>query len=494
MSQDNFYTPDPNRPSEGERANYSAGEQHQNHPDGQQTRRYNFGTNETPGQADASAERPQEQQEQQEQANYQGQSTYGYQQGAQYQSPYQQRPYQQGSQPLPGGVSGQYQPSQQFAQPGAAAKRRSSRPGWGALITTGVIAAMVGGIGAVGITQLTSSSLGSSVATQAPVTQAKNTKATDWETVAKKVTPAVVAIQVSDGQSAADGSGVIFDSAGHILTNHHVIASAAKGGRIAITTASGEIFEAEVVGTDPTTDLAVLRPIDPPKNLQMAKLGDSSSLTVGSPVAAIGNPLGYSSTMTTGVISALDRPVSVQQESSGFQRGEQVVTNAIQVDAAVNPGNSGGPLFNSSGEVIGINSSIASLSDGAGESTGSIGLGFAIPIDLAKQVASQLLENGKVRHAYIGVMVTNGSARVDGTIRAGAKIAEVIKGEAASKADVKAGDVVVAVDGKSVSSGNSLIGYVRRYAPGDKVKLTLVRDSQKKDVEVTLGSQDATQR
>lgn len=492
MSQDNFYTPDPNRPSEGERATYSAGEAHDNYSDEQQTRRYNFGESGTAEQASSSAARPQEE-------GYQGQSSYGYQQGAQYQVPYQQGQYQQGqyqqgSQPLQGGAGGQYQPSQQFSQPGTAAKRRSSRPGWGALIATGVIAAMVGGIGAVGVTQLTSSSLGSSVATQAPVTQAKNTKATDWETVAKKVTPAVVAIQVSDGQSAADGSGVIFDSAGHILTNHHVIASAAKGGRIAITTASGEIFEAEVVGTDPTTDLAVLRPIDPPKNLQMAKLGDSSSLTVGSPVAAIGNPLGYSSTMTTGVISALDRPVSVQQESSGFQRGEQVVTNAIQVDAAVNPGNSGGPLFNSSGEVIGINSSIASLSDGAGESTGSIGLGFAIPIDLAKQVASQLLENGKVRHAYIGVMVTNGSARVDGTIRAGAKIAEVIKGEAASKADVKAGDVVVAVDGKSVSSGNSLIGYVRRYAPGDKVKLTLVRDSQKKDVEVTLGSQDATQR
>ncbi|MDK8099350.1 S1C family serine protease [Winkia neuii] len=387
----------------------------------------------------------------------------------------------------PYGAYGQPTYNQAYRQP-----KQKSRPGWGALIATGVVATLIGGAGAVGVVKATSNSLGASVATQASVSQAKNTKATDWETVAKKVTPAVVAIQVSDGQSAADGSGVIFDSAGHILTNHHVIANAAQGGRIAVTTASGEIFEAEVVGTDPTTDLAVLKPINPPKDLQMAKLGASSGLTVGQPVAAIGNPLGYSSTMTTGVISALDRPVSVQQESSGFKRGEQVVTNAIQVDAAVNPGNSGGPLFNASGEVIGINSSIASLSDSAGESSGSIGLGFAIPIDLAKQVSQQLLQKGKVLHAYIGVMVTNGSARVDGTIRAGAKIAEVLPGQAASKADVKSGDVVVAVDGKSVSSGNSLIGYVRRYAPGDKVKLTLVRAGKKKDVQVTLGAQDSS--
>ena len=208
---------------------------------------------------------------------------------------------------------------------------------------------------------------------------------------------------------------------------------------------------------------------------------------------AIGNPLGLSSTVTTGIVSALDRPV-VNSQAQGGEGGlgggssSPVFTNAIQIDAAVNPGNSGGPLFDEKGRVIGITSSIATMgrsSSGEGGS-GSIGIGFAIPVKLAEKVAKQLIESGTATHAYLGVTLETGSAESDGAKRAGAKIASVEGDSPADKAGLKKDDVVIAIDDKTTSQGSALTGYVRQYSANDKVKLTVIRDSKKKDIEVTL--------
>ena len=206
---------------------------------------------------------------------------------------------------------------------------------------------------------------------------------------------------------------------------------------------------------------------------------------------AIGNPLGLSSTVTTGIISALDRPVVNSQGedgSGGRSSSSAVYTNAIQIDAAINPGNSGGPLFDEKGRVIGITSSIATMgnsSSGEGGS-GSIGIGFAIPVKLADKVAKQLIESGAATHAYLGVSLDTDSATADGEKRAGAKITSVEGGSPADKAGLKKGDVVIAIDGKTTSQGSALTGYVRQYSANDKVKLTVIRDSKKQDIEVTL--------
>ena len=202
---------------------------------------------------------------------------------------------------------------------------------------------------------------------------------------------------------------------------------------------------------------------------------------------AIGNPLGLSSTVTTGIISALDRPV-VNSQSEDGSSGSAVYTNAIQIDAAINPGNSGGPLFDEKGQVIGITSSIATMgsSSGGEGGSGSIGIGFAIPVKLADKVAKQLIKSGTATHAYLGVKVETGGAEVDGEMRAGAKVVLVEGGSPADKAGLKKDDVIIAIDGKTTSQGSALTGYVRQYSANDKVKLTVIRDSKKQDIDVTL--------
>src|SRR5690606_28190415 len=197
------------------------------------------------------------------------------------------------------------------------------------------------------------------------------------------------------------------------------------------------------------------------------------------------NPLGLDSTATTGIISALDRPVVTQS------RTESVVTNAIQVDAAVNPGNSGGPLFDARGEVIGITSSIASLSGGGGQA-GSIGLGFAIPVDQASRVASQLIEDGQAEHAFLGVGLADARAEADGVMRAGAGIGTVEPGSPAAEAGLRPEDVVTAIDGRPVDGAAALTGYVRQYASGETATLTVVRDGKVHEVDVTLATREAT--
>lgn len=310
---------------------------------------------------------------------------------------------------------------------------------------------------------------------QVPVTSS-SADDPDWRAVADAVRPSVVAIDVRTPGGTGQGSGVVVDDAGHVLTNDHVVGDAVDGG-IVVTLHDGRVLEAEVVGTDPTTDLAVVRLLDPPDDLVAATLGDSDEVRVGDPVMAVGNPLGLDSTVTTGIVSALDRPVTTQGETSA------VVTNAIQVDAAINPGNSGGPLFDARGRVVGITSSIAMLPGGQ---SGSIGLGFAIPSDLAERVAGELVEDGTAEHAFLGVGLADGTAEVDGVTRRGAVVREVTEGSPADEAGLAEGDVVVAIGDDPVSGAESLTAFVREHSAGEEATLTVVRDGEQRTVDVTF--------
>ena len=388
---------------------------------------------------------------------------------------------------------------------GAAVVRKG--PGWLALVASMLVTALVtaGGLWFVLRPDSTQDSSAASANGGTVASVASADSAPDWQAVASAVSPAVVTIQVQSSSSTGMGSGVIYDAKGDIVTNYHVIAAAVQsGGKIQVTLADGRIYDAEVVGHDRTTDLAVIRLVNPPSDLTVARFGSSSHLTVGAPVMAIGAPLGLSKTVTTGIVSALNRPVEVavdddssknngQGDSSdpfGQQKRNQsssdtVITNAIQVDASLNPGNSGGPLFDQTGAVVGINSSIKSVTSSDGQA-GSIGLGFAIPSDLVTSVADQLIAKGTVSHAVLGVNVTTAAVSVGGDTSAGAEIADVTSGGAADKAGLRKGDVITQVEGQEVSSAKQLTGYIRRYKGGDAVKLTYVRDGASHEVQVAL--------
>ncbi|MGH3483033.1 MAG: S1C family serine protease, partial [Nocardioidaceae bacterium] len=265
---------------------------------------------------------------------------------------------------------------------------------------------------------------------------------------------------------------------GHILTNNHVVESAAEGGAITVVFGDGTTTDATIVGRDPVTDVAVIQAQDV-SGLKPAVLGTSDDLDVGEEVVAIGSPFGLESTVTSGIISALNRPVSA---SSGSATASTVFP-AIQTDAAINPGNSGGPLVNLDGQVIGINSAIY------GQSGGSIGLGFAIPIDLARSIASQLVDGENPTHARIGVSVTDAIAS-DQITAIGARIEDVEDGSAGEDAELESGDIVTEVDGKRVTSADGLIALIRSYRPGDEVTVTYLRDGDEHDTDVTLDSDE----
>ena len=320
---------------------------------------------------------------------------------------------------------------------------------------------------------------------------ASNSSGTDWTDVAAAVSPAVVTIQTQGASSGGTGSGVIYDAQGDIVTNYHVIASVLGGGQIQVALADGRLYSAEVVGHDKTTDLAVIRLDNPPSNLTVARFASSANLEVGAPVMAIGAPLGLSNTVTTGIVSALNRPVEVSMDEDSSSQDSQassdlVVTNAIQIDASINPGNSGGPLFDTSGAVIGINSSIKSLSSSSDGQAGSIGLGFAIPSDLVVSIADQLIASGTASHGMLGVTVKAATTTVGSDTYVGAEVQDVSAGSGASAAGIRAGDVIVKVEGQEVTSPKQLIGYVRRYKAGDTVTMTIVRDGQTQDVSVRI--------
>lgn len=305
------------------------------------------------------------------------------------------------------------------------------------------------------------------------------------EKVAASVLPSVVQIMVSGGDAAGSGTGIIISNDGEILTNNHVVEVAAgNDGKIIVVFSDGTNTPAKIVGQDPVTDIAVIKANV--KGLTPAKLGSTRSLQVGQTVVAVGSPFGLSSSVTAGIISALNRPVTEPADEDNKSSG--TTFPGIQTDAAINPGNSGGPLVDLSGRVIGINSVIQSSGGGLfGGEAGSIGLGFAIPIDLAKSVASQLLAGKKVEHAQIGVTVS--AAVADNKLTTiGAKVRDVKAGSAGAKAGLKAGDIITAVNNIPVARSEGLIAAIRAYQPGDKVTLTFLRDDKKQTTEVTLGS------
>ena len=309
-------------------------------------------------------------------------------------------------------------------------------------------------------------------------------QAPDWQAISKQVSESVVSIQVQTKSGVGAGSGAVFDTQGHVVTNNHVVDGAQE---IHVTLSNGQMYTAKVVGTDTTADLAILSLDQAPSDLKPVKFADSEKLAVGENVMAIGNPLGYENTATTGIVSALNRPVSVMDESNN----NPIVTNAVQLDAAINPGNSGGPTFNAAGEVIGINSSIASMASSKSEA-GSIGIGFAIPSNLVKRIADEIIKDGKAKHVSLGVTIQSSTAQADGVTRGGAKVTKVVSGSPADKAGIKTGDTIVAFNGHAVNNNFSLLGFVRAAAFGDSVKITVVRDGKTSEVNATLDREEQT--
>ena len=324
-----------------------------------------------------------------------------------------------------------------------------------------------------------SASLGSSGSTQAAVSRPPDSVAG----IAARVLQSVVNISVESPSGSGTGSGVVIRSDGYVLTNNHVVESAANGGTVTVSFNGAESVEvpATIVGRDPDTDLAVVK-VQTNKKLVPAALGQSRSLVVGDPVIAIGSPLGLAGTVTTGIVSALNRTVNVPGETGG----RTPLFNAIQTDAAINPGNSGGALVDGKGQVIGINSAIATLggSSATGESGGSIGVGFAIPIDEARSVAEELIRTGKATHPAIGVQALTSTADNGG--RAGALVRAAVPNGPAQKAGLQSGDVITAVGDTQVSSVDELIIAIREHKVGDTVTLTLYRSGSKQQVKVTL--------
>jgi putative serine protease PepD len=368
-------------------------------------------------------------------------------------------------------------------------------PGTGFLVTLGLVIALVAGALGAGLTVLVSGNDGSGgkvdlggSSTGSGSTGAVNRSPSSVAGIANKVLPSVVMIKIetNTGESGA-GSGFI-TKGGYIITNNHVVAETANGGDMQVVFNDQKTTSATIVGRDPSSDVAVIKP-STTNDLPALPLGNSDDIAVGDPVIAIGSPLGLSGTVTSGIVSALNRPVQTQDESGG---GDSAVLNAIQTDAAINPGNSGGPLVDAQGRVIGINSAIATLGGqglGSGGQGGSIGVGFAIPVNQARRVAEQLINNGgKATHAIIGATM---DLQFQGN---GVRIATstqnnqtpLVRGGPAEKAGLRPGDVITNFDGKPVTRPEELIALIRSHAPGDKVKITYQRGGKQTTVELTL--------
>jgi len=298
--------------------------------------------------------------------------------------------------------------------------------------------------------------------------------------IAQRVLPSVVSIEAQSGRGGSTGSGFIIDSRGYILTNNHVIASSAmSGGDIRVRLSDGFSYDAKVIGRDSSYDLAVIKIVAP--NLKALQFGDSDEVAVGDSVIAIGSPLGLSGTVTLGIISAKDRAVT-----AGGDDAESAFINALQTDAAINPGNSGGPLVNSTGAVIGVNSAIASLGTSFSGQSGSIGLGFAIPINQARKTADQLIKNGKATYPVMGISVDMNYSG-DGAMIAKTGVA-IVPGGAAAKAGLKAGDIITEIDGRAITSSDELIVAIRSHNVGEKIEVTYKRDGVSKTVTLTLSA------
>ncbi|MHA7662119.1 S1C family serine protease [Mycolicibacterium sp. HS_4_1] len=382
-----------------------------------------------------------------------------------------------------------YRTGQQNGRPSVAA-RPQSRSRTGPLVAgmaaVALVSAGIGG-GIVMLAQPDYSNSSTPLGGAAHGQHAGNAPIGSVEQVAAKVVPSVVKLETDMGRSSEEGSGIILSADGLILTNNHVVAGAKDAPGIPpgappvqtkVTFNTGNTATFQIVGTDPSSDIAVVR-AKGVSGLTPIQLGSSSNLVVGQQVVAVGSPLGLQGTVTEGIISSLNRPVA----AGGDAKNQNTVLDAIQTDAAINPGNSGGALVNMSGELVGINSAIATLGGDSGQSqSGSIGLGFAIPVDQAKRIADELIKNGIASHASLGVQVGNDKA-IDG-----AKIVDVTNGGAAQSAGLPSGVVVTKVDDRVISSADALVAAVRSKAPGDKVTLTYLDTAGKpQTVQVTLG-------
>ena len=447
-----------------------------------------------------------------------GQPPLGYGQGA------PQGPQGQYGQPGPGTPPG-YAGGQPGQQPGAAFYRPGQNGGpqqgrrWGTGVLVGgmLVAGLLGGGVAAGSAGLLSPQATgpSSTAQSAPIIVNNQDSVNAVTAAAAKAAPSVVTIGVTSGNSSGTGSGVVIDDKGHILTNTHVVTldGQAANPSIEVRASNGAVYKAKLVGTDPLSDLAVVK-VDGAQ-LPAAAFGDSSRLNVGDIAVAIGAPLGLDNTVTDGIISTLNRTISVASSAApdggddsqdngkdDFQfappgqgqqpRGGQnsVSINVIQTDAAINPGNSGGALVDSKGQLIGINVAIASAGSGdASGSAGNIGVGFSIPANYAHRIAEEIIANGKATHGQLGVSVrphaANGSSS---SFSSGAQVEQVTGGQAADKAGIRAGDIITGFAGRHIGDASELTAAVREQAAGSTAKVTLERNGQPMELDVTLGS------
>ncbi|MER6467119.1 S1C family serine protease [Streptomyces collinus] len=368
------------------------------------------------------------------------------------------------------------------------------RSGRGGLVAAVLVAALVaGGLGGgLGYTLAKDNDTSGSTTVSASDSSASQVKRAPGTiaNVAARALPSTVTIEAeSTSGEGGTGTGFVFDKQGHIVTNNHVVADAVDGGKLTATFPDGKKYDAEIVGHAQGYDVAVIKLKNAPSDLQPLALGNSDKVAVGDETIAIGAPFGLSNTVTTGIISAKNRPVA---SSDGSSSSKASYMSALQTDASINPGNSGGPLLDASGAVIGINSAIQSSSSGglgSGQS-GSIGLGFAIPINQAKYVAQQLIKTGKPVYAKIGASVSledsTGGAKITDQGTGGS--AAVESGGPADKAGLKPGDVITKLDDHVIDSGPTLIGEIWTHKPGDKVTVTYKRGGDEHTVDLTLGS------
>ena len=374
-----------------------------------------------------------------------------------------------------------------YSEPFPVQPEKKKGLGAGAVLAISLITGLIGGVGggaAASMLTGNETSIGASNnqnSLEAPVKK-ERTPAPDGsvEKVAESVLPAVVSIEVATRKGGAEGSGSIISADGMVLTNHHVVAEAGgEGAEMRVTLNDGTKHPAKFIASDVNTDVAVIQ-IEGVKDLPTIQFGDSSDLAVGQSVVAIGSPLGLSATVTTGIVSALNRPVRAAQGG-----GQSSLMDGIQTDAAINPGNSGGPLVDMNGHLIGMNSVIASLSQGESGEAGSIGLGFAIPSNFARRVAEQLINEGKARQPMLGVEVD---------IRAqtgGALVSKVQPGSPAEKGGLKAGDIVTRINDRLIESSDALVAATRSFDFGETVELEVHSEGseESRTVEVTLSSE-----
>ena len=393
------------------------------------------------------------------------------------------------------------------------------------IVAAAAVAAIVGGVSGAGIALwATNGSNGGSVSAASPATINVNDtqNATAITAVAAKASPSVVTISATSSAGQGTGSGIAIDDEGHILTNAHVVTldGAAGDAQISVTTSDGRLLDATVVGTDPLVDLAVIQ-IEDPSAVPAIDFADSSQLNVGDQTVAIGAPLGLSGTVTDGIVSALNRSITVASSAvpddgaedempeeqapeypwffPGPQQEEEqqapttasstVSLSVIQTDAAINPGNSGGALLDTDGDLIGVNVAIATT---GGETSGNIGVGFAIPANVAQRVAQEIIETGTATHGLLGASVldvTQDENQADATT-VGASIAEVVAGGAAEAAGLRAGDIVIGVDGLPITSAGDLTAQILALPAGGETTITYVRNGESAETTATLGARE----